>query len=308
MNLRALEIFATVAGAGGHSLAAEQLEMTQPAVSMQVRQLEAALGVALFDGPRRQRLTDAGRELLQHARVILQQVRIAEAAVGVRGADADGAKEPGLRGLLHLGVVSSAHYFAPRLLQAFRAVHPAVRLKLTLARRDEVLAMLQERRIDIAITGFPPSEADLEATTFARNPHCIVAPAGHPLAGRARLRWADLRDEPFVFREPGSATRQFLEHLLQSQAMQVRAGLEMTGNEAVKQAVMCGLGIAFLSAHTFQLELDAGRLVVLDLVDLPKWLDWCIVQRRDRLLPALPAALRDFVIAHGADCARCRVA
>lgn len=307
MNLRALDIFATVVNAGSHSLAAEQLEMSQPAVSMQIRQLEQALGVALFDGPRRQQLTDAGRELLQHARVILQQVRIAEAAVGARGAEGASGKEPGLRGVLHLGVVSSAHYFAPRLLQRFKALHPDIRLKLTLARRDEVLSMLQEQQLDIAITGFPPSEADLEATTFARNPHCIVAPADHPLAGRPRLRWTDLREEPFIFREPGSATRQFLEHLLQSQAIQVRAGVEMTGNEAVKQAVMCGLGIGFLSAHTFQTELEAGRMVVLDLVDLPKWLDWCIVQRRDRLLPALPAAMRDFVIAHGADCARCRL-
>ncbi len=308
MNLRALEVFAAVADAGGHSLAADKLDISQPAVSMQIRQLEAALHVPLFDGPRRHHLTDAGRELLQHARVILQQVRLAQAAIGGFSADVGGGKGPGLCGVLHLGVVSSANYFAPRLLQAFKALHPDIRLKLTMARRDEVLALLQQQQLDIAITGFPPSEADLEATTFARNPHCIVAAADHPLAGRSRLRWADLRGEPFIFREPGSATRQFLESLLQSQAIQVRASLEMTGNETIKQAVMCGLGISFLSAHTFQVELEAGRLAVLDLVDLPKYLDWCIVQRRDRALPALPAALRDFVIANAADVARCRVA
>ena len=307
-NLRTLRVFEAVATCGGFSRAAEQLDMTQPAVSMHIRQLESDVGATLFDRQHRQRLTDAGRELLQHARIIGAQVRAAEAALAAHGADVGDDGTRGLRGLLHIGVVSTAHYFAPRLLHAFNQRHPEVRLKLTVAKRESVLAMLQDHQLDIAISGYPPSEGDLEATTFARNPHCIVAHPDHPLALRRRLRWADLRDEHFIFREPGSATRQFLEHLLQSQSIQVKAALELAGNETIKQAVMCGMGISFLSAHTFQVELQAGLMTVLDVLDLPKHVDWCFVQRRDTLLSGVNAAFREFVIANGADWARCSFA
>jgi DNA-binding transcriptional LysR family regulator len=307
LNLRTLRVFEAVASCGSFSRAAEQLEMTQPAVSMQIRQLETEVGVALFDRQQRQRMTDAGRELLQHARIIGAQVRAAEAALVAHGTDTSEGMARGQRGLLHIGVVSTAHYFAPRLLHAFNQLHPEVRLKLTVAKRAQVLAMLQEHQLDIAISGYPPSEGDLEATTFARNPHCIVAHPDNPLAQRRRLRWADLRDEHFIFREPGSATRQFLEQLLQQQSIQVRAGMELAGNETIKQAVMCGMGISFLSAHTFQVELQAGLMTVLDVLDMPKHIDWCFVQRRDTLLGGVNAAFREFVIANGADWAHCRL-
>lgn len=305
-NLRHLRIFETIASCGSFSRAAEQLGMSQPAVSMQVRQLESDLGVVLFEPPQRQRLTDAGQDLLLHARVLLAQSRAAEEAMAVYEAEAAGGVR-GARGLLHLGVVSTAHYFAPRLLHAFHQRHPDVRLKLTVAKRHEVLAMLQEHRLDLAISGYPPSEADVEAASFARHPHCIVAPPDHPLARRKKLSWSDLRDEHFIFRESGSATRQFFEHLLQSQAIQVRIGLELAGNETIKQAVMCGMGISFLSAHTFQVELAAGHMVVLDVVDMPKHIDWCFVQRRDTVLTGVNAAFREFVFEQGATLAACRV-
>ncbi|MEY8877590.1 MAG: LysR substrate-binding domain-containing protein [Leptothrix sp. (in: b-proteobacteria)] len=314
LNLRHLRIFETIASCGSFSRAAEQLGMSQPAVSMQLRQLESDLGTVLFERPQRQRLTEAGHDLLQHARVMLAQARATEEAMAVHEAEpgagsrggAPGSR--GARGLLHLGVVSTAHYFAPRLLNAFHRLHPDVRLKLTVAKRSEVLAMLHEHRLDIAITGYPPSEADLEAASFARNPHCIVAPPDHPLASRKQLTWADLRDEHFIFREGGSATRQFLEHLLQSQAIQVRLGLELAGNETIKQAVMCGMGISFLSAHTFQVELGAGLMAVLDVKGMPKWIDWCFVQRRDSVLTGVHMAFRQFVFEQGATWAACRTA
>ncbi|MET0350610.1 MAG: LysR family transcriptional regulator [Rhizobacter sp.] len=305
-NLRHLRIFETIASCGSFSRAAEQLGMSQPAVSMQVRQLESDLGVVLFEPPQRQRLTDAGQDLLLHARVLLAQSRAAEEAMAVYEAEAAGGVR-GARGLLHLGVVSTAHYFAPRLLHAFHQRHPDVRLKLTVAKRHEVLAMLQEHRLDLAITGYPPSESDVEAQSFARHPHCIVAPPDHPLAKRRKLTWGDLRDEHFIFRESGSATRQFFEHLLQSQSIQVRVGMELAGNETIKQAVMCGMGISFLSAHAFQVELAAGLMVVLDVIDMPKHIDWCVVQRRDTVLTGVNAAFREFVFEQGAAVAACRV-
>ncbi|MEX8495022.1 LysR family transcriptional regulator [Sphaerotilus sp.] len=307
LNLRHLRIFETIASCGSFSRAAEQLDMSQPAVSMQLRQLETDLGTVLFERPQRQRLTDAGQELLQHARVLLAQARAAGEAMATYEATSGQPDQRGARGLLHLGVVSTAHYFAPRLLSEFHRRHPEVRLKLTVAKRGEVLAMLQEHRLDIAITGYPPSEADLEAASFAHHPHCIVAHPDHPLAHRRGLDWPDLRDEHFIFRESGSATRQFLEHLLQSQSIQVKLGMELAGNETIKQAVMCGMGISFLSAHAFQVELGAGLMVVLDVKGMPKQIDWCFVQRRDTVLTGVNAAFRQFVFEEGAALAACRV-
>lgn len=299
LTLRSLRIFEATAACASYSRAADLLELTQPAVSMQIRQLEAEVGMALFDkGARPLALTDAGRELLVHARAILSQVRVAE--------DALGSLQGALRGQLHLGVVATAHYFAPLLMQAFRQLHPEVRLKLSLDKRDAMLAALAEHRIDLVIAGFPPALAEVEAEPFARHPHCIVAPAGHRLAGERRIEWAALRDEPFLFREPGSATRQFLDYLLQSNSLRVNRATELHGTETIKQAVVAGMGISFLSAHAFQLEAEVGRVAVLDVVDMPKMLDWCLLHRRDTPLTGVNEAFRAFVLEQGAALAACR--
>ena len=300
VTLRQLRIFEAVASTLNFSRAAEQLHLTQPAVSMQISQLQEDAGVQLLVKSGKQiRLSQAGEEMLRHARRILDQVRIAE--------DAMGATRAGKGGLLHLGVVPTAHYFAPALLMAFRENHPGISFKLTVERRDRILAMLQEHQIDVAVGGYPPSEADVEAETFARHPHCIVASTNHRLAMQKNIHWDELREESFIFREPGSATRQFLEHLLQSQSLQVNVSMELSGNETIKQAVMVGMGISFLSAHVFQVELAAGRMAVLDVLDMPKMLDWCLLHRRDSVPSDLSASFRDFVLKDGAAFAACRL-
>lgn len=301
LTLRQLQVFDAVAQTLSYSAAAEALGITQPAVSMLMRQLEADAGVPLMlRQGRRMDLTHAGTMLLRHARSILEQVRIAEEGLAsIKG---------GTGGHLHLGVVSTANYFAPRLLTEFQRRMPGVTFKLTVARRDELLAMLQNHRLDVAIAGHPPGEADVEAETFARHPHCIVAPADHPLAKRRRLRWTDLARAPFIFREPGSATRQFLEHLMASQSLRVKVGIELDGNETVKQAVMAGLGLTFMSAHAFQVELQAGLIAILDLEGMPKQLDWCLLHRRDTVLSGVTAAFREFVLEDGAALVACRTA
>jgi DNA-binding transcriptional LysR family regulator len=300
ITLRQLRIFEAVAASLNYSRAAEQLHLTQPAVSMQIAQLQDEVGVPLLvKNGKRLMLSQAGEEMLRHTRRILDQVRIADEAMV--------ATRVGHGGLLHLGVVPTAHYFAPALLMAFRERHPGINFKLTVERRERILAMLQEHQIDVAIGGYPPSEADVEAETFARHPHCIVAPANHALARQRHIHWDALREEAFIFREPGSATRQFLEHLLQSQSLQVNVSMELSGNETIKQAVMVGMGISFLSAHVFQVELAAGRLAVLDVQDMPKMLDWCLLHRRDSVPSDLSASFRDFVLADGASFASCRL-
>ena len=299
LSLRQLQVFDAVGETLSFSAAAERLGITQPAVSMLMRQLEADAGVPLtLRQGRRLDLTSAGTMLLQRGRAILEQMRAVDESLA--------SIKSGQRGHLHLGVVSTANYFAPRLLTEFQRRVPGVSFKLSVARRDEILAMLKDHRIDVAIAGHPPGEADVEAETFARHPHCIVAAPDHRMVGRRRIPWQDLRDEPFIFREAGSATRQFLEHLLQSQSLAVNVSIELAGNETVKQAVMAGMGISFMSAHAVQVELEAGRMVVLDVVDMPKWLDWCLLHRRDSQLGGLSAAFREFVLQQGSEVAACR--
>lgn len=300
LTLRQLRVLQAVADTLSVSRAAEHLHITQPAVSMQLRQLEDDAGVPLIARQgRRLRLTEAGSELLRHGRRILAEIQAAEDSLAMlKGENA---------GKLHLGVVPTANYFAPRLLMEFRKRHPDVSLKLSVGHRDEILGMLAEHRLDVAIGGYPPSEADVEAETFARHPHCIVAERRHPLARLRNIRWSQLKHEPFIFREPGSATRQFLEHLLQSQSLQINVTLELSGNETIKQAVMAGMGISFLSAHSFQTELAARRLAVLDIQGMPKLLDWCLLHRRDTELTGVNAQFRAFVLEQGATLAECRM-
>lgn len=302
LTLRGLRVFEAAASTGSYSRAGELMGMTQSAVSQQIRQLEDEVGQRLFDTQARPiRLTDAGAELLRHARVILAQISVAEDALGTL----DGQ----VRGLLHLGVVSPGQYFVPRLLADFRQRHPDLRLKLSQGRRDALLALLAERQLDLLVGGYPPAEAEVEAEVFARHPHCIIAAPEHRLAGPQPqpIAWAELRHDTFILREAGSATRAFLEHLLQMQRLQVRADVELQGPEAIKAAVMAGMGISFASAHTFQSELAAGRLVVLDVQDMPKQLDWCVLTRRDTPLSATQRLMRDHILAHGAQAAACRL-
>lgn len=301
LTFRGLRVFEAAASCASFSRAAEVLGLSQPAVSMQIRQLEEEVGVALFDKQSRPlALTDAGRELLSHARVILAQVRAAEDALATLNGTVSGQ--------LHLGVVSTAHYFAPLLMTAFLERHPDVRMKLSVAPRDAVLAMLQEHRIDLAIAGYPPTHAEVEAEAFARHPHCVVASPQHRLVGQRDIAWEALAHEPFLFREVGSSTRQFLEHLLQSHSLRVNAAIELQGNETIKAGVMAGMGVSFMSAHAFQVELEAGRMAVLDVQGMPKLLDWCLLHRRDAPPKAVAAAFRDFVLAEGLRLTACRVA
>lgn len=303
LTLRQLRLFESVATHLSYSRAAEHMNVTQPAVSMQVQQLEEEVGLQLLvKVGKKVTLSQAGEEMLRQSRRILSQVQVAEEAVAAFHMT-EGAKG----GLLHLGVVPTAHYFAPKLLMAFAQEWPGVKFKLTVGSRDAILGMLNEHQLDVAISGYPPSEADVEAETFAQHPHCIVAAADHPLAEKVNITWDELKDEPFIFREPNSATRQFFEHLLQAQSLQVKVSMELSGNETIKQAVMAGMGISFLSAHTFQIELDAGRMAVLHLKSMPKMLDWCLVHRRDSFLSGVNSAFRSFVMQNGARLAQCRI-
>jgi len=293
VTLRQLKVFEAVARHLSFSRAAEELHLTQPAVSMQVRGLEEDAGLPLTEQVGKKIfLTDAGAELARHARVIAQQLRSAEEALaairGVRG------------GQLNIGVVSTTKYFAPRLLAAFRARHPGIELSLGVHNREQIVRQLVDNEIDLAIMGRPPAELDTIADVFADNPLVIIAAPSHPFAERRRIAPADLGLETFLIREPGSGTRNAMERYFAEQGVVPARTFEMNSNETIKQAVMAGMGIAFLSASTIELELAVDRLVVLPVAGTPVMRQWYLVRRAEKRQLPLAEAFREFLCGEGA--------
>jgi DNA-binding transcriptional LysR family regulator len=292
VTLRQLKVFEAVANHLSFSRAAEELHLTQPAVSMQVQALAEQAGVPLFEQMgKRIYLTAAGEELLRHARRIGQQLREAsEALAAIRGAKG---------GRLTLGVVSTAKYFAPRLLVAFRNEHPDADLHLGVFNREALVNQLADNQIDLAIMGTPPKEVETVSAVFADHPHVIIAAADHPLAARRRIDPAELADEPFMIREPGSGTRAAMERFFAGHAVNLGNTTEMHSNETLKQAVMAGMGLAFISDHTIGLELAAGRLVHLPVNGTPVTRQWYVVHRADKQLLPMTLAFLEFVRKEG---------
>jgi DNA-binding transcriptional LysR family regulator len=293
VTLHRLRVFEAVARLHSVSGAARELHLTQPAVSMQVKQLEEQVGLPLTErNGRRIQLTEAGQEVALHARRFDEQLREAEAAL-------DALK--GLRGgRLSIGVVSTAKYFAPRLLAEYQRLHPEIDLKLAVANRLEIVRLLADNAIDLAIMGTPPQQFECEAERIAEHPLAWLAAPAHPLATLRRVEPVRLPGERLLVREPGSGTRSAMDRYLRAHRLQPAQMLEMSSNETIKQAVMAEMGIAFLSLHTAGLELAAGRLVRLRVPDTPVLRQWFAVHRSDkRLLPAA-TAFRSFLLRNGA--------
>jgi len=293
ITLRQLRTFAELARRHSFTATAQALHLTQPAVSMQVRQLEDAAGLALVEQlGRRVQLTEAGRELLRYATGVSDLLREAEDAMkalqGVGG------------GELSIAVTSTAKYFAPRLLAEFRRPHPEARLRLAVSNREAVVRALADNTVDLAVMGRPPRGFDTEAAPFAKHPIAVIAAPEHPLAGRRRLALAALAGETFIIRERGSGTRAAMEHVFAERGFRARETLEMSSNETIKQAVMAGMGIAFLSTHTIGLELRAGRLALLAVSGLPVMREWFVIHRRGKRLSPAAQAFRSFLLAQGA--------
>jgi DNA-binding transcriptional LysR family regulator len=293
VTLRQLRIWSLVAEHLSFSKAARELHLTQPAISIQVKQLQESAGVALFEQiGKKMHLTEAGRELARYAASVSDLLRAAEETL---------ASHRGITGgIVRIGVVSTAKYFAPSMLAAFTRIHPDVRLNLSVANREDIIRLLADNAIDLAIMGRPPKGLRTVASPFAKHPLVIIAPADHPLAGRRNIPLAQLADESFLMREPGSGTRTSMEKTFKDRGVPYRVAMEISSNETIKQAVMAGLGVAFLSVHTVGLELGTGRLVLLDVAGLPIMRDWFVIHLRDKRLTPVGATLREFLLANGA--------
>ncbi|CAM5767190.1 LysR family transcriptional regulator [Labrys miyagiensis] len=285
MTRRQLRALAALDASGNVTLAAKSLNLTQPAVTLQLRNLQD-----LADLPLLQRtgegmlLTDAGREMLALHRRIEAAIADCEAQLEmISGRNA---------GRVCVGAVSTAKYFVPFIIAALAKVQPKVEIVLSIGNRQEIMQALRDYSLDIAVMGRPPPDIEVEKHLIGDHPHVIVASRTHWLAREAGLAAVDLSHETFLMREPGSGTRMLMERLFEQTELSPHIGMEFDSNETIKQAVMADLGIAFISAHTVATEIEDGRLVVLDVAGLPVVRQWFVVRRIDKvLLPPAEGAL-----------------
>ena len=286
LTLRQLDILEAVARCGSFSRASEELHLTQPAVSMQIKQLEESLGLPLFEHiGKKIHLTQAGHEALEASRAVTRELANLEHALE----DLQGLKG----GTLTVSVVSSASYLAARLIAAFRQTHPDVRVSLNAVNRETLLQHLAENSIDLALMGRPPVDRDLQAQAFMDNPLVVIASPSHPLAKEKNIPLQRLVEEPFVGREVGSGTRSTVEKFFLEKGMTLKVAMEMNKNEAIKQAVEAGLGVGVVSLHG---ELATRNLCVLDVQGFPLLRQWYLVQRQGKRLSPAAEAFAQFVL------------
>ena len=288
ITLRQLKVFERVAKRLSFTRAAEELFLTQPAVSMQIKQFEEAVGLPLFERlGKKIYLTQAGAELYQLSRNIAQQLDEAEQLIEeLKGTET---------GRLNVSVANTVHYFAIRLLGEFCRRHPKVRVSFKVTNRKGLLQNLEDNEADLLLMGQPPDTQDLEAESFLKNPLVIIAPAGHPLSGKKSIALKELSNETFIMREIGSGTRNSVERFLAERGVHLTVSMEMNTNGAIKQGVEEGLGLGIVSIHTLERELEGGRLVVLDVESFPIMRQWFMVHRAGKRLSAIATQFADFV-------------
>jgi DNA-binding transcriptional LysR family regulator len=287
-TLRQLEVFEAIARLGSFTRAAEEMYLTQPTVSMQIKKLTEAVGLPLFEQVGKKIfLTDAGRELHQTCRGIFEHLSHFEMVT----ADMKGLKT----GKLRLAVVTTAKYFAPRLLGMFCQQYPGVEVSLKVSNRERVLERLAGNQDDLYILGQPPEEVDVVAETFLENPLVVLAPASHALAHKKRIPLKRIAEEPFLLREPGSGTRIATERVFAEQGLKPKRRKELGSNEAIKQAVIGGLGISVLSRHTLALDVPSGQLVILDVQGFPIQRHWYFAYPAGKQLSIVARTFIDYL-------------
>ena len=297
VSLRQLKVFEAAAAHRSFSKAAQLLHLTQPGVSMHIKELEINAGLPLFERVgKRLFLTEAGQELLGRTREILRALKDAEDALdGLRGLK---------RGRINLAVVSTAKYFVPRLLARFGKQFPELEVRLSVNNRDAVIDQLVSNEVDLAIMGRSPQALQTVAQAFAQNPHVIIAAPDHPLARERRIAVDRVAKEIFIVREPGSGTRLAMEQFFEERALTCRVGMEMASNETIKQAVMAGMGVSFISRHTIDLEIQTQRLAVLNVSGTPVIKQWHVAHLSKTRLSPTAEAFKRFVLAQGRDLLR----
>jgi DNA-binding transcriptional LysR family regulator len=271
VTFRQLRLLEAVARHSSFTRASEELHLTQPAVSTQIKQLEEEVGMPLFEQMGKKIfLTEVGKEVYAFSRAIAQQFRDT--------------------------VTSTGKYFAPYLLAAFLKRHPGTQVHLEVTNREEVVQQLQENIPDMAIMGTPPDNIELQFQAFMQNPLVIIAPPDHPLVGVSRVPLSRLMEENFILRERGSGTRNAVERFFQQRGLKLNTSMEMSRNEAIKHAVMAGLGLGIVSLHTLEFELALGRVAILSVEGFPIMKEWYMVHRSGKRMSPIAQAFHEFVL------------
>jgi len=291
ITFRQLTVLEAVARNLSFTKAADELHLTQPAVSMQIKQIEESIGLPLFEQiGKKVFLTEAGHEMYSYCRSIQQQLEEAESVIenlkGVR------------HGKLTIAVASTANYFAPRILAAFNKEHESVKINLDVTNREGLLQHLENNDTDVVIMGRPPVELELEAESFMENPLVLIAAPNHHLANQNKVSIHELQKETFILREEGSGTRTAIERFFLEQGAELATTINMNSNEAIKQAVQAGLGLGIVSMHTLELELELNRLAIIKAEGFPILRHWYIIYRKGKRLSPIATAFKNFVVQH----------
>ena len=285
LTLKQLQTVRAVAESGTIASAADILKVTPAALTARIKLLESDVGLAFFcRAGGRLRVTDAGQEVVNTTvRMEMLLGELADTLAALRGKHA---------GRISVGVVSTAKYFVPRLIAAFSRENPRIELSLVIGNRQETIKALRDYAIDVALMGQPPGDFPIMSHGVGAHPQVVIAPPDHPLAARRVITRAQLAREDFILREDGSGTRGvFLAFFGDAQP---RIKFEMESNETIKQAVMAGLGLSLISAHTIEAEVAAGRLKVLDVEGLPIIRQWFLVRRANWTPTPVGEAIWDF--------------
>lgn len=293
ITMRQFQVFEAVARHLSFTRAAEELHLTQPAVSMQVKQLAAIIDMPLFEQlGKKVYLTEVGKTLLKHSRIMLNQLNEIEHEINLlRGIEG---------GQLRICIASTVNYFATRLLSRFCEVHRGINISLEVINRQELIKRLEANDPDLVLMGKPPEELEVEAVPFMDNPLIVIAPPHHPMAFRKRIPIQELTGQTFVMRESGSGTRKAMQRIFNENGVATKPGIQVSSNEIVKQSVEAGLGLAVVSRHTVELELELNRLISLDIQNFPVIRKWYIAYRKGKQLSVTAKVFMAFVLSETA--------
>ncbi|MEB3291626.1 MAG: LysR substrate-binding domain-containing protein [Synechococcales bacterium] len=291
-TLHQLKVFEAVARHNSFTRAAEELFLTQPTVSMQVKQLSKTVGMPLFEQVgKRLYLTETGKELFSTCQDVFERLTKFEIAV----ADIKGLKQ----GTLRLAAITTAKYVIPRILGPFCQRYPGIDVSLTVTNHQYVLDSLASNKNDLYIVSQPPEDMDVQIHPFMENPLVVLAPRNHPLANEKNIPLARIAEEPFIMREPGSGTRKSVQRVFEENNLPLKVKLDLGSNEAIKQAIAGGMGISVLSKHTLALEGLKNQLAILDVEQFPIERYWYVIYPAGKQLSAIAQAFFDYLLNEG---------
>lgn len=292
LTLHQLAIFAVLARHQNMTRAAAELHMTTPALSIQIKQMAESIGMPLHEQVgRRIYLTEAGQKVSVAARDVLQRLdELGDELVELQGLE---------RGHLRISIITTAKYFVPRLLGEFCRQHPGIEVELEVLNRDQCLSRLNQNLDDLYIMGQTPEGLEVVSVPFMPNPLIVIAPAAHPLAGKKKITPERLVNEPFIMREQGSGTRLAAERFFSQHSLKIKTRMTLGSNEAVKQAVAGGLGLAVLSQHTLSLDESSGAFAILDVKGFPLLRQWYAIYPKGKRLSIVTEAFLQHLLAEG---------